>query len=127
MVLALVLTFVGALAAQVNVFVLRYAVDSINSLVLAHKNMQAGMPILITITTILIVKEVVNVFIQFGQKFFGEKIRNFIDCNINGFPESQSATEHQRNKKPNPKDGCVAARIIYVGQKYREVGNANFF
>jgi ABC-type multidrug transport system fused ATPase/permease subunit len=76
--LALVLTFVGALAAQVNAFVLRYAVDSINDLVLAHKNMQAGMPILITITTILIAKEVVNVFIQFGQKFFGEKIRIFI-------------------------------------------------
>ena len=77
-VVALLLTFVGSFAAQVNAWVLRYTVDSINGLLEAGKNLQAGLPILITISVILLSKEVVHVFIQFGQKFFGEKIRIFI-------------------------------------------------
>ncbi|MCL1932454.1 MAG: ABC transporter ATP-binding protein/permease [Candidatus Azobacteroides sp.] len=74
-VVALALTFVGSFTAQVNAWVLRYTVDSISNLLEAHKNLQDGLHILIIISSILLGKEVVNVFIQFGQKFFGEKIR----------------------------------------------------
>ncbi|MBB4035303.1 ABC-type multidrug transport system fused ATPase/permease subunit [Dysgonomonas hofstadii] len=77
-VLALVLTLIGSLTAQVNAWVLRYAVDEINALVEAHKGLQEGFSILVTISVILISKEVINSFIQFGQKFYGEKLRIFI-------------------------------------------------
>lgn len=81
-VLALVLTFVGSLTAQVNAWVLRYTVDSVNELVEAHKGLAEGMTILITISFILLGKEVVNSFIQFGQKFYGEKLRIFVSRDL---------------------------------------------
>ena len=77
-VLALVLTLIGSLTAQVNAWVLRYAVDEINALVEAHQGLQEGLSILVTISVILISKEIINSFIQFGQKFYGEKLRIFI-------------------------------------------------
>jgi len=77
-VLALVLTLIGSLTAQVNAWVLRYAVDEINALVEAHQGLQEGLSILVTISIILISKEIINSFIQFGQKFYGEKLRIFI-------------------------------------------------
>jgi len=77
-VLALVLTLIGSLTAQVNAWVLRYTVDEINALVEDHKGLEEGLNILITISVILISKEIINSFIQFGQKFYGEKLRIFI-------------------------------------------------
>lgn len=81
-ILALVLTLIGSLTAQVNAWVLRYTVDSINGLVEAHKRIEEGFSILITISMILIGKEVVNSFIQFGQKFYGEKLRIYISKDL---------------------------------------------
>ena len=74
-VLALVLTFIGALTSQVNAYVLQYTVNSITSLVEQHKALKDGMSIMTIISVILLSKELVNIFISFGQKFFGEKIR----------------------------------------------------
>lgn len=74
-VLALVLTFVGALTAQVNAYVLQYTVNSITTLMEQRKPLQDGMHIVGVISVVLLVKEIVNIFISFGQKFFGEKIR----------------------------------------------------
>lgn len=81
-VLALVLTFVGSLTAQVNAWVLRYTVDSVNELVEDHKGLAEGMTILITISFILLGKEIINSFIQFGQKFYGEKLRIFVSRDL---------------------------------------------
>lgn len=74
-VLALILTFIGSLAAQVNAWVLRYAVDSINELIDNERAIEEGSRILITITIVLLVKELLNILIQFGQKYYGEKLR----------------------------------------------------
>ena len=81
-VLALLLTLIGSLTAQVNAWVLRYAVDAINALVEAHKGLADGLHIIINISMILIGKEVINTVIQFGQKFYGEKLRIFISKNL---------------------------------------------
>ncbi|OPC55438.1 ABC transporter [Elizabethkingia anophelis] len=71
----LILTFLGALAAQVNPVVLKYTVDEVSKLThLAHP-MQEGIHVLVAISVILLGKELANIFIQFGQKFYGEKIR----------------------------------------------------
>ena len=73
--LALTLTFIGALTAQVNAYVLQYTVNSIALLVEEHKPLRDGLNIVAVISVILMGKELVNILISFGHKFFGEKIR----------------------------------------------------
>ena len=81
-ILALVLTLIGSLTAQVNAWVLRYTVDSINGLLEAHQSLRQGLEIFTTISVILIVKEVFNIFVQFGQKFYGEKLRIYLSRDL---------------------------------------------
>jgi len=71
----LFLTFLGALAAQVNPLVLKYTVDEVTKLTNLPHPMSEGVHILIIISIILLGKELLNIFINFGQKFYGEKIR----------------------------------------------------
>lgn len=71
----LLLTLLGALAAQVNPIVLKYTVDEVQKLIDLPNPMQEGIHVLIVVTIILLVKEIANIFINFGQKFYGEKIR----------------------------------------------------
>lgn len=78
----LFLTLIGAFTAQVNALTLQYAVDSINKLVEAGQGLSAGWQILVTITTILLGKEILNAFVQFGQKFYGEKLRIIISQDL---------------------------------------------
>ncbi len=80
--LALVLTFIGALTAQINAYVLQYTVNSIASLVEEHKALRDGLHIIVVISVVLLSKEIVNIFISFGQKFFGEKIRILISQDL---------------------------------------------
>lgn len=81
-VLALVLTFIGSLTAQVNAWVLRYTVDSINGLVESHEGIKEGFSILVFISAILVGKELLNLFIQYGQKYYGEKLRIYISRDL---------------------------------------------
>ncbi|MBK7806904.1 MAG: ABC transporter ATP-binding protein [Saprospiraceae bacterium] len=74
----LLLTVVGSFMAQVNAHILRYTVDEINHLMVAHKSMKDGFSLLIFISTILLSKEIIYAIIQFGQKFYGEKLRILI-------------------------------------------------
>lgn len=71
----LVLTLIGSFTAQVNAWILKYAVDSIANLLDAADRMEQGWKVLTTIAIILLSKEVVNLGIQYGQKFYGEKLR----------------------------------------------------
>lgn len=73
--LTLLLTLIGSLAAQVNPVVLRYTVDSVQKMLNEGKGLKDGIPLLLLISAILFGKEIVNSLIQFGQKFYGEKIR----------------------------------------------------
>jgi ABC-type multidrug transport system fused ATPase/permease subunit len=71
----LLLTLVGSLAAQVNPFVLRYTVDTVQGLLNQNKGLTQGADLLLLVSGLLLGKEILNTFIQFGQKFYGEKIR----------------------------------------------------
>ncbi len=71
----LALTFIGALFAQVNPIVLKYTVDEVTKLTQLPHPMSEGIHLLILISIILLAKELANTFIQFGQKFYAEKIR----------------------------------------------------
>ena len=77
LVVTLALTFAGSLMAQVNAVVLDRAVDAINDLLHLDGGFQwsAAAKILITISAILLGKEVLSAVITFGQRIFGEKIR----------------------------------------------------
>ncbi len=73
----LALTVLSSGLAQVNALVLNWAVNSVNDLVgTTHQNMFAdGFKILVTISSILIAKEVLVALTSFCQKFLGAKLR----------------------------------------------------
>lgn len=81
-ILTLLLTLIGSFTAQVNAWVLRYTVDQISVLLEQHKGLQEGISILVFISVILLSKEVINAFIQFGQKYYGEKLRIFVSRDL---------------------------------------------
>ena len=78
----LILTLISSLTAQVNALTLQYAVDEINSLIEQGKHLSAGWRILTIISIILLGKEIINVSVVFGQKFFGEKLRILISQDL---------------------------------------------
>ena len=73
--LALLLTLLGAVTAQVNPWVLRYTVDTVQKMLDNNWNIVQGEKLLLRISLILFIKEIVNSFIVFGQRYYGEKIR----------------------------------------------------
>lgn len=74
----LVLTLLGAFLAQVNALVLRYAVDELTVLSEANKTVKDGVTLLTTISVILLLKETIYALVQYGQKFYGEKMKIYI-------------------------------------------------
>lgn len=80
--ITLILTLIGALTAQVNALTLQYAVDQINRLVEAGDGLAQGWHILVTISVILLSKEIISTLIQFGQKLFGERLRIMISQDV---------------------------------------------
>lgn len=74
----LVLTLVGSFAAQINAYIIKYTVDSISDLMVANVPLAEGMYLIGIISIILLLKEIIYSLIQFGQKYYGEKLRIFI-------------------------------------------------
>ncbi|MBO1531697.1 ABC transporter ATP-binding protein [Psychrobacter sp. F1192] len=74
-ILTLILTVLGSFTAQVNAFVLQYTIDTLTNIVSLPDPWAAGLNLLLLISSVLLVKEVLNVFITFGQRYFGERIR----------------------------------------------------
>ena len=73
--LTLVLTVLGSFTAQVNAFVLRYTVDTLTDIATLTDPWAAGVRMLSIISAVLLIKEVLSIFISFGQRYFGERIR----------------------------------------------------
>ncbi len=74
-ILTLVLTVLGSFTAQVNAFVLQYTIDTLTGIIDLPDPWVEGIKLLTLISMILLVKEVLNVGITFGQRYFGERIR----------------------------------------------------
>ncbi|MEP7213915.1 MAG: ABC transporter ATP-binding protein [Acidobacteriota bacterium] len=72
---SLVLTLVGAVTAQVNPLVLRYTVDSIQTLLNEGRHAEDSWSLLLFISGILFGKELLNIGVKYGQSMFGERIR----------------------------------------------------
>jgi ABC-type multidrug transport system fused ATPase/permease subunit len=80
--LALGLTVVGSFAAQINAFVLKFTVDKISDLLVSQTPLREGMHIIGVISIILLGKEIIYSLVQFGQKFYGEKLKIMIARDI---------------------------------------------
>lgn len=80
--IALFLTLIGSFTAQVNAIVLRYTVDEVNALVEGGKTLSDGFNILLIISSVLIGKEILNVFIKFGQQYYGQKLRIYVSRDL---------------------------------------------
>lgn len=78
----LLLTLVGSFTSQVNALILQYTVDSINGLVEAGKGLKEGLKIISFISIVLMTKEILNAFITYGQKYYGEKLRIFVSQDL---------------------------------------------
>ena len=80
----LILTLIGSFTAQVNALTLHYAVDSINALIEAGQGLAAGWHILITISAILLGKEIINAFVAGAlTRWKTELISRIIPENLN--------------------------------------------
>lgn len=69
----LLLTFLGAITAQVNAVVLKFTVDKVEKLTQLPNPMSEGIKILGIISAILLGKEIANIFISYGKNFTVKK------------------------------------------------------
>jgi ABC-type multidrug transport system fused ATPase/permease subunit len=103
---SLVLTLLGAFAAQVNPIVLRYTVDTIERLLREGKTTTEGASLLILISAVLFGKEILNTGLRYGQNLFGEKIRVNVSSRL-----SQYAVEK-----------ILKYRLAFYGDKDNQTG-----
>ena len=82
---SLVLTLIGAFAAQVNPIVLRYTVDTIERLLREGKTAAESTSLLLFISAILFGKEIVNIGVKYGQSMLGERIRINLSSRLSQF------------------------------------------
>ena len=81
--ITLVLTLIGSLMAQVNAVVLDRAVDAINALIQQENfSWEKAATILITISAILLGKEVIGALVTFFQRYYGERMRILISRDL---------------------------------------------
>lgn len=108
----LFLTLIGSFAAQVNPVLVNETVTRVEEL-LKHPNpFENGLHLLLIITLIMLANELLNLGIQFGQKYFGEKIRIKVGSDL-----SQAAVERLLQYKmsfyaePENQTGLLQTRI----------------
>ena len=78
----LLLTAIGSIAVQVNALVLRHLVDALTAVVNKEETLHWGFQVLFWSSVILIFKEIAFSCIQFGQRYFGEKLRIYTSRDI---------------------------------------------
>lgn len=79
----LALTLVASLMAQVNAVVLDRAVDAINALIQQPAfSWGSAVTILVTITVILLGKEIIGAVVTFFQRYYGERMRILVSRDL---------------------------------------------
>lgn len=74
-IVSLLLTMLGAVAAQVNPIVLRYTVDTVQDLLNQGIPAEQSTKLLVEISIVLFAKELVNIGVKYGQSMVGENLR----------------------------------------------------
>lgn len=80
---SLVLTLIGAGAAQFNPLVLRYTVDTIQRRI--GDGIAGSAYFLLFISAVLFGKEIINVAVRYGQSMLGERIRVNLSSRLSQF------------------------------------------
>jgi ABC-type multidrug transport system, ATPase and permease components len=79
----LVMTLIGSLMSQVNAIVLDRTVDAINALIgIENFAWSKAVRILTIISIVLLGKEVLSALINFGQRYYGEKMRILVSRDL---------------------------------------------
>lgn len=82
-ILALILTLIGSLIAQVNAVVLDWTVDEVNGLIgIPDFAWDKAARILMIISIVLIGKEILSAGITYAQQYFGERMRIFVSKDL---------------------------------------------
>lgn len=108
----LFLTLIGSFAAQVNPLLVNETINRVEELLRQPDPFQNGMRLLLIISTIMLANELLNIGIQFGQKYFGEKIRIKVGSDL-----SQASVERILSYKmsffsePDNQTGLLQTRI----------------
>lgn len=108
----LFLTLIGSFAAQVNPLLVNETINRVEDLLRQPDPFQNGMRLLLIISAIMLANELLNIGIQFGQKYFGEKIRIRVGSDL-----SQASVERVLSYKmsffsePDNQTGLLQTRI----------------
>lgn len=108
----LLLTLVGSFAAQVNPLLVNETVNRVERLLQQPAPFENGARLLLIISVIMLANELLNIGIQFGQKYFGEKIRIRVGSDL-----SQAAVDRILTYKmsfyaePENQTGLLQTRI----------------
>lgn len=108
----LFLTLIGSFAAQVNPLLVNETINRVEDLLRHPDPFENGMRLLLIISAIMLANELLNIGIQFGQKYFGEKIRIRVGSDL-----SQASVERILSYKmsffsePGNQTGLLQTRI----------------
>jgi ABC-type multidrug transport system fused ATPase/permease subunit len=108
----LLLTLVGSFAAQVNPLLVNETINRVEELLRQPDPFEHGVRLLLIISAIMLANELLNIGIQFGQKYFGEKIRIKVGSDL-----SQAAVDRILRYKmsffsePENQTGLLQTRI----------------
>lgn len=86
--ITLILAAISSFVGQINALVVKHTVDSVSTLIDNQSGVQEGIPILTFVVVAFLLKEILNVSIQLGQQFYGEKLRVYLSKDL-----SQAAIE----------------------------------
>ena len=78
----LLLTLIGSFTAQINAWTLRYTVDELTLISSQPDVWEAGIKLLVFISLVLLIKEILNAVITFGQKYYGQKLRIYVSKDL---------------------------------------------
>ncbi|SFK43594.1 ABC-type multidrug transport system, ATPase and permease component [Porphyromonadaceae bacterium KH3CP3RA] len=108
----LLLTLIGSFAAQVNPLLVNETITRVEELLRHPDPFENGVRLLLIISAIMLGNELLNIGIQFGQKYFGEKIRIKVGSDL-----SQASVERILSYKmsffsePGNQAGLLQTRI----------------
>ncbi|WP_019539064.1 ABC transporter ATP-binding protein [Proteiniphilum acetatigenes] len=108
----LFLTLIGSFAAQVNPLLVNETITRVEELLRHPDPFENGVRLLLIISAIMLANELLNIGIQFGQKYFGEKIRIKVGSDL-----SQASVERILSYKmsffsePGNQTGLLQTRI----------------
>lgn len=81
-IITLLFTAIGSLLGQVNALIMKYTIDGVDTYLSDSTAFKSTATLLTIIGAAFLIKELVSIFIQMGQKYTGDKLRIFISQDL---------------------------------------------